>query len=438
MSHGKQSLSGPISHKIQLNQSHESNGNFMSKKSSSTSDILSNANCKTELTHQVKKPLVMNHTNSNEKILVSNNKDLSVNKIQGENLKSKQYSTNHIPEKPVACAKIADRKALFERSNEMESGSRKTNESKSTAHANIPNGIKVQRYTGAAAIASMIKQDKKINLSEENETVKKYNNSRADIASAKVGSSTPPSISPKPKVTFVHKHETGDSSLTKQSLNMSAKSVEDVNVKHRTKKTSNGVHRRLTQLLDPSDVQVSKFLAAIANMSSDQEEKTGNGKLDMQGILTALATVTENKLNNAECQENVYDVVEANDKNTDSGIVEWKKVIVRSHESENLIHENAFNEKSENKNTDSQENTTAEKYDDEKNTVLNELNGIFKSKKETENSTHLMKDLKPAGFKMPPINPIKDPSEVNAKNPAVKRIVYNQYREMLKSYSASS
>merc|ERR1711892_1286302 len=63
-------------------------------------------------------------------------------------------------------------------------------------------------------------------------------------------------------------------------------------------KTAMEVGTRLPDLLDSSDVQVSKFLATVSKLSADKERKTGNGKLDMVELAAALSLVTT--LENAE------------------------------------------------------------------------------------------------------------------------------------------
>merc|ERR1711874_262145 len=49
----------------------------------------------------------------------------------------------------------------------------------------------------------------------------------------------------------------------------------------------------LPDLLDSSDVEVSRFLATVSTLSAEKEKKTGNGKLDMAELAAALSAVTK-------------------------------------------------------------------------------------------------------------------------------------------------
>merc|ERR1711874_750602 len=49
----------------------------------------------------------------------------------------------------------------------------------------------------------------------------------------------------------------------------------------------------LPDLLDSSDVEVSRFLATVSTLSAEKEKKTGNGKLDMAELASALSSVTK-------------------------------------------------------------------------------------------------------------------------------------------------
>merc|ERR1711892_639431 len=77
-------------------------------------------------------------------------------------------------------------------------------------------------------------------------------------------------------------------------------------------KTAMEVETRLPDLLDSSDVQVSKFLATVSKLSADKERKTGNGKLDMAELAAALSSVTT--LENAEGVTRSLNRMENNNK----------------------------------------------------------------------------------------------------------------------------
>merc|ERR1711892_175094 len=75
-------------------------------------------------------------------------------------------------------------------------------------------------------------------------------------------------------------------------------------------KTAMEVETSLPDLLDSSDVQVSKFLATVSKLSADKERKTGNGKLDMVELAAALSSVT-----NLENEEGVTRSLKRMEKN---------------------------------------------------------------------------------------------------------------------------
>merc|ERR1711892_779649 len=79
---------------------------------------------------------------------------------------------------------------------------------------------------------------------------------------------------------------------TTQSINIER--VNNTN-KSNSLKATNDVETRLPDLLDSSDVQVSKFLATVSKLSADKERKTGNGKLDMAELTAALSSVTNHE-----------------------------------------------------------------------------------------------------------------------------------------------
>merc|ERR1719320_292125 len=62
----------------------------------------------------------------------------------------------------------------------------------------------------------------------------------------------------------------------------------------------------LPDLLDSSDVEVSKFLATVSRLAAEKEKKTGNGKLDMTELAGALYSINN--------ERTVQCVVEQNNK----------------------------------------------------------------------------------------------------------------------------
>merc|ERR1712106_955857 len=89
-----------------------------------------------------------------------------------------------------------------------------------------------------------------------------------------------------------------ENSGNKSNLN-DKKSTQSINIervnntnKSNSLKATNDVETSLPDLLDSSDVQVSKFLATVSKLSADKEKKTGNGKLDMAELAAALSSVT--------------------------------------------------------------------------------------------------------------------------------------------------
>merc|ERR1719347_1339659 len=231
------------------------------------------------MSNHMKIPLAKNQMN-NQNTVVS--QDTNLKEIEAKD--TEPSAREHGPIHKNTFTKVSERKAMFEKSYDKEET--KINERKTSEPASTNDGIKGHRFTGSAAIASLIKQS-------TNKSSQSQNNGHDDqhlvsskghmfLASpAQVKSDTTQDSELIKDISFRSKLEgmnKTDSNMFKSSSN---------------KKSSTGIHRRLTQLLDPNDIQVSKFLAAIANMSTDQEEKTGNCKLDMKGILAAITTATE-------------------------------------------------------------------------------------------------------------------------------------------------
>merc|ERR1712002_78300 len=60
---------------------------------------------------------------------------------------------------------------------------------------------------------------------------------------------------------------------------------------------------RVTQCMDMESAQVSRLLELAAAMSSAQEKVTGNGKLDMAGIMAALSLAHQEELSIKETSQ---------------------------------------------------------------------------------------------------------------------------------------
>merc|ERR1712150_103140 len=52
---------------------------------------------------------------------------------------------------------------------------------------------------------------------------------------------------------------------------------------------------RLPDMLDSSDVEVSKFLATVSRLAAEKEKKTGNGKLDMSELAGVLSSINNER-----------------------------------------------------------------------------------------------------------------------------------------------
>merc|ERR1719347_1346515 len=231
------------------------------------------------MSNHMKIPLAKNQMN-NQNTVVS--QDTNLKEIEAKD--TKQNSREGSPIHKNTFKKVSERKAMFEKSDDIEET--KINERKTSEPASTYDGIKGHHFTGSAAIASLIKQS-------TNKSSQGQNNGHDD---EHLGSSKGHTFLATPAQ--VKSDTTQDSELIKDisfrsKLEGMNKTDSNMFKSSSNKKSLTGIHRRLTQLLDPNDIQVSKFLAAIANMSSDQEEKTGNCKLDMKGILAAITTATE-------------------------------------------------------------------------------------------------------------------------------------------------
>lgn len=408
---------------------------------------------------------------------------------------------------------VVERKAMFETANAQNSVISSTNQSNnvnklsewktneiSNGHSQAPTrnistqGRNLSRstgYTGSAAIAAMISQKKEedeLQGTAQDNFVKKNCSNTDKPCDTDIKSS--PSQLRDIRNKFENRNEESRDSKLKgtKTFPHPENSEDEVRVRSEMKinvsgkPSSNRLQKRLTQLLDPKDVEVARFLATISNMSSQQEEKTGNGKLDMKGILAAITSVKgndqwENEINHqiakkATESKQAFKKLSTEGTNMQNGPIEnrinpyeknqtlVKKTSKMVSESEtglssrsDIVTTNTWSEavhgakvstgvsKSSGENNPgvstgqcqdvkSQDNNLTS----DKQSVVGELKNIFGG---SDKKVPSEIEKKTKGYQLPTMTPL-DPKDIKPENPAVKRIVYNQYREMLKSYSVSS
>ena len=254
----------------------------------------------------------------------------------------------------------------------------------------------------------------------------------------------------------------------------------------------------LPDLLDSSDLQVSEFLAKVSELSAEKEKKTGNGKLDMGELAAALSSVTDNgnvqkrveNKNSTLKHSNNRTVENLTNLQTSSSSQEKKKPTETVHEEQFRKMQSSFShsETVTSSSIKTQFSTKKSSFDStpsnlanaktsflqsiisqsptanneqsrgnlpingikdlkrssafmpEKNSVMSELKNIIKDESTPiPNLPQRSFNSTPKGFQAPEIAEQKlkegSPSQISSNDPMVKKIVYNQYREMLKSYT---
>merc|ERR1712243_472013 len=80
-----------------------------------------------------------------------------------------------------------------------------------------------------------------------------------------------------------------------QSIKIESKVNNKVVNTNNHKNSNSNVEPSLPDLLDSSDVEVSKFLATVSRLAAEKEKKTGNGKLDMTELAGALSSINNSR-----------------------------------------------------------------------------------------------------------------------------------------------
>jgi len=87
------------------------------------------------------------------------------------------------------------------------------------------------------------------------------------------------------------------------------------------------------------------------------------------------------------------------------------------------------------------ESNNSEAFMQEKNSVITQLKNIINDDPTPPPVTNMAKrsfNAVPKGFQAPDLTGTADSNKVSSSDHLVKKMVYNQYREMLKSYTSSS
>jgi len=241
----------------------------------------------------------------------------------------------------------------------------------------------------------------------------------------------------------------------------------------------------LPDLLDSSDVEVSRFLATVSTLSAEKEKKTGNGKLDMAELAAALSSVTKSgasapvKHMAATRQGNGSISTLSQDKKSNTEMFN-KKEFSKTNSSVSLSSSSSTRSEfmRENTSLDTSPSSLANAktsflqsiitqasagsndhpkepiptqgrkdmknsaaFIPEKNSVISELKNIINDDPvPVPNMPKRSFNAVPKGFQAPDLSGTKPTtdSQISGNDPLVKKLVYNQYREMLKSYTSSN
>merc|ERR1711874_833908 len=241
----------------------------------------------------------------------------------------------------------------------------------------------------------------------------------------------------------------------------------------------------LPDLLDSSDVEVSRFLATVSTLSAEKEKKTGNGKLDMAELAAALSAVSKSgtsapvKHMDATKQGNGSISTSSQGKKSNTEMFN-KKEFSKTESSVSLSSSSSTRSEfmRENTSLDTSPSSLANAktsflqsiitqasagsndhpkepiptqgrkdmknsaaFIPEKNSVISELKNIINDDPvPVPNMPKRSFNAVPKGFQAPDLSGTKPTadSQISGNDPLVKKLVYNQYREMLKSYTSSN
>merc|ERR1712013_946353 len=216
----------------------------------------------------------------------------------------------------------------------------------------------------------------------------------------------------------------------------------------------------LPDLLDSSDAEVSKFLATVSRLAAEKEKKTGNGKLDMAELAGALSSINN--------ERTVPCVAEQNKKQIPFHEKKLLKVESELSQSQTTTSSSSMRSECDTKKTSSSstpsslanaktsflqsiitspgasnglERNNSEAFMQEKNSVITQQKNIINDDPTPPPVTNMAKrsfNAVPKGFQAPDLTATADSNKVSSSDQLVKKMVYNQYREMLKSYTSSN
>jgi len=220
----------------------------------------------------------------------------------------------------------------------------------------------------------------------------------------------------------------------------------------------------LPDLLDSSDAKVSQFLATVSRLAAEKEKRTGNGKLDMAELAGVLSSIqnqgtmthsgTENKKLDSYSQRinsNMESFDEKKITQRETNIFKSQTVSSSSINSQMVTKEVPSSSLADAKTSflqsvmtgascdqSAQKRNNDEGFMQEKNSLISELKNIIND--DPAPAPHQPKrsfNAIPKGFQAPDAKQIAE-GQVSSSDPMVKKLVYNQYREMLKSYNTNS
>jgi len=235
---------------------------------------------------------------------------------------------------------------------------------------------------------------------------------------------------------------------TTQALKVESQSKNEAVITHKV----NIMKPSLPDMLDSSDVEVSKFLATVSTLSAEKEKKTGNGKLDMAELAAALSAVTKSGTSAPVEQQNnkhnrsISTLSQDKKSNTEmfntspSSLANAKTSFLQSIITQASAGSNDHpKEPIPTQGRKDVKNSAA--FIPEKNSVISELKNIINDDPvPVLNLPKRSFNAVPKGFQAPDLSGTKPSadSQISGNDPLVKKLVYNQYREMLKSYTSSN
>jgi len=234
-------------------------------------------------------------------------------------------------------------------------------------------------------------------------------------------------------------------------------------------KRGGGREKRLTNLFDSSDDQVSKFIAKVAELSAEKEKNTGNAGLDMTELAAALSSVTEVDEDEGDassflehneaaakrtsheswghCQqrkeeESVAKTRESHTTNSSqtasAGAAVSTRQFVQSSVASSQQAKSSFlqstlghGQQPTPHNIKVKTDEGRENFTPEKNSVIDELKSVMNEEAATPSHASLPRksfNSTAKGYQRPP-------GQIQSSEQMVNKIVYNQYREMLNSYN---